>query len=277
MLNLIRIKIRQLQIGKCNNGGEEYTIGKYGHGKRSKNGRRLVTFGLQNKLSILNTFYKKKETKKWTWISPNGLYKNEIDFVMSNNIKVFKNISIIQNLNFNSDHRMVCATLTCDNIKRNRRWQNNSSALMCTGNSDTLINNLTSLVERFEGKTIPIKEKYKKTANILKTEIRKINKRVTSTETQQLLEERKKLLEIRENSQERRNKIIEVSKKINESIRKDRKIKRQKTLEKHIERTGGIKKAMKELNDKNEWMLKVKTKNRNHTSKRPEILKIATD
>ncbi|CAH2098346.1 unnamed protein product [Euphydryas editha] len=34
---------------------------------------------------------------------------------------------------------------------------------------------------------------------------------------------------------------------------------------------------MKELNDKNEWMLKVKTKNRNHTSKRPEILKIATD
>ncbi|CAH2098345.1 unnamed protein product [Euphydryas editha] len=125
---------------------------------------------------------------------------------MSNNIKVFKNISIIQNLNFNSDHRMVCATLTCDNIKRNRRWQNNSSALMCTGNSDTLISNLTSLVERFEGKTIPIKEKYKETANILKTETRKINKRVTSTETQQLLEERKKLLEIRENSQERRKK-----------------------------------------------------------------------
>lgn len=33
------------QIGTCCN-GEEYAIGKYGHGKRSKNGARIVTFSL---------------------------------------------------------------------------------------------------------------------------------------------------------------------------------------------------------------------------------------
>ena len=54
------------QIGIRDNPGEEYTIGKYGHGKRTKNGARLVSFALQNKLSILNSFFKKKKTKKWT-------------------------------------------------------------------------------------------------------------------------------------------------------------------------------------------------------------------
>lgn len=265
------------QIGKCNSPGEEYTIGKYAHGKRTKNGARLVSFALQNKLSILNSFFKKKKSKKWTWISPNGVYKNEIDFILSNNIKTFKNVSIVQNLNFNSDHRMVRATLTGRHIQKNRRWQSDSSALMCTGNSDMLTNKLTSLVGIFKEKSTSIEERYGKILNELKTETRKANKKVISMETQHLLEERRKLIHSKESNQKERNKITEVSKKINESIRKDRKIKRQETLEKHIKRTGGVKKAIKELNDKKEWLLTVKTKNKTHTRKRPEIIKVATD
>ncbi|KAI8428176.1 hypothetical protein MSG28_002412 [Choristoneura fumiferana] len=50
------------QIGECR-AGEEYAIGRYGHGKRSKNGERLVNFGLENKLSIMNSFYKRKRIR----------------------------------------------------------------------------------------------------------------------------------------------------------------------------------------------------------------------
>lgn len=46
------------QIGMCNN-REENIIGKYGHGKRSKNGERLVTLVLEDKLRMLKSFYKK--------------------------------------------------------------------------------------------------------------------------------------------------------------------------------------------------------------------------
>lgn len=51
------------QIGQGNIYGEKHTIEKYGYGKRSKNGDRLITFALENKLCILNNFYKKKERK----------------------------------------------------------------------------------------------------------------------------------------------------------------------------------------------------------------------
>lgn len=240
------------QIGICDNSGEEYTIGKYGYGKRTKNGARLVSFALQNKLSILNSFFKKNVARKWTWISPNGVYKNEIDFILSNKIKTFNNVSVVQNLNFNSDHRMVRATLTGKRIQKYRRWQSdNSSALICTGNSDMLKNNLTALVGLFRERATPVEEKYGKFLNVLITETKKVNKeKIISKETQKLLEERRKLLQSKERYREERNKIAEVSKKINESIRKDRKTRRRETLEKHIKRTGGVKKAIKELNDK---------------------------
>ncbi|CAH2086352.1 unnamed protein product [Euphydryas editha] len=94
------------QIGKQER-GEERTVGSHGFGNRSKNGSRLVSFAIENKMRILNSFYKKKSSKKWTWISPNSLYKNEIDYIMSNNAKVFKDVAILNNLNFNTDHRMV--------------------------------------------------------------------------------------------------------------------------------------------------------------------------
>lgn len=92
-----------------------------------------------------------------------------------------------------------------------------------------------------------------------------------------LLEERRKMLQSKERYREERNKIAEVSKKINESIRKDRKTRRRETLEKHIKRTGGVKKAIKELNDKKEWMLTVKNKNKKQIRERPDIIKVATD
>lgn len=55
---------------------------------RTQNGERQVTFALKNNsIFKLNTFYKKQKLKKWTWISPNGLYKNKIDFLLKNNKK----------------------------------------------------------------------------------------------------------------------------------------------------------------------------------------------
>ncbi|XP_045453325.1 craniofacial development protein 2-like [Melitaea cinxia] len=129
------------QIGKQKS-GEEYTIGNHGFGNRSKNGSRLVSFAIENKFSILNSFYKKKPSKKWTWISPNGQYKNEIDYVMSNNAKVFKELSISSNFNFKSDHRMVRAKLSSTHAKRARKLNNSMKVFECTGSTDLLLNNL---------------------------------------------------------------------------------------------------------------------------------------
>ncbi|CAG4989725.1 unnamed protein product [Colias eurytheme] len=267
------------QIGTKIKSGEEYTIGKYGQGKRSKNGSRLVTFALENKFKILNSFYKKKKTKKWTWMSPNGQYKNEIDFIMSNNSKIIKDVSIIHNLNFNSDHKMVRATLTGTPIKNKRRFCTHNSGIICTGNITQLINNLQQLTNKDINRCQPIQEQYEKLINILKTETKKINvknKKFISAETKQLLEERRQLLQKKE-KKNYRHKISELSKKINHNIKKDKKTKRNITLQNYIEKTGGVRKAIKELNYKKHWMLKTKTTKDSYTNKRIEILKEATN
>ena len=37
----------------------------------------LVEFAERQKFKIMNTFFKKRLNRRWTWISPNGATKNE--------------------------------------------------------------------------------------------------------------------------------------------------------------------------------------------------------
>lgn len=56
---------------------DEYLVMKpNGYGERNERGQTLIDFALENQLAILNTFFKKKTKRRWTWLSPNKLYKN---------------------------------------------------------------------------------------------------------------------------------------------------------------------------------------------------------
>lgn len=54
------------------------TVGKFRPGERHTRGTRLTI------CNICNTFFKKRKSKKWTWKSPNGVTKNEIDYIPTN-------------------------------------------------------------------------------------------------------------------------------------------------------------------------------------------------
>ncbi|GBP51168.1 Craniofacial development protein 2 [Eumeta japonica] len=213
------------QVG-VSNSGEEFTIGRHDYGKRTKNGERLVSFAMENKLRILSTFYNRKSSRNWTWISPNGLYKNEVDFIMSNNSKVIQNLSVIDQLNFNSDHRMVRATLTAAYVKKNRRFQNKANNLPCLGDNDKPLRNLRASADSTEQNTT-IQEKYNNFLNLIRTETTRINKedkmKVLSLESKQHLEQRKEIVRKGKECIESRQKIRSLSKQINVSIRRDRK------------------------------------------------------
>jgi exonuclease III len=82
------------------------TVGKFGLGDRNERGTRLVQFATSKNLRIANTFYKKRKKKKWTWRSPNGTTKNEIDYILANK-NIIQDVDVIQRVNIGSDHRMV--------------------------------------------------------------------------------------------------------------------------------------------------------------------------
>ncbi|PZC85214.1 hypothetical protein B5X24_HaOG202399 [Helicoverpa armigera] len=257
--------------------GEEQAIGQHGFGTRSKNGTKLVNFCLQNRLSILNSFYKKKITNKWTWISPNGLYRNEIDFIMSNNRKHFKDLSVIKNLNFNTDHRMVRATMAGILPKKPRRFHDKYAVAQYTGETEVLLNNLKTALD--SKTSLQLEGKYNNLLHQLKTVTKKTSthmKKEISPKIKELIKNRKELLQ-GNTTQDSRRRISEISKQISSQLRRERKTKRSNTLKNYIEKTGGVKKALKELNYKKDWIPNMRNREGKNTGNRLEILKLATN
>lgn len=244
---------------------EEYVLGKHGLGKRSPNGQRLVEFLLEHNLTLLNSVFKKNTKNKWTWISPDGRYKNEIDYITSNFPKAFSNTSVISKLNFNTDHRMVRSTIVAEPPKKARKYTTTYSPTQISTETfqvigQSITNNLQELTYENEDDIIANYRKLEKqlttTININKSK----SKYPLSNETIQLIKRRKLLLDQGKNK-ENMQLITEISKQINKYIRRDRKNKRLEVLERQIIRTGGVRKALKELRETGkEWMPKLRKK-----------------
>ncbi|GBP63408.1 Craniofacial development protein 2 [Eumeta japonica] len=166
--------------------GEEYVIGKYGKGKK-QNGEKLVEFLLENNLTPLNTIFRKKPKNKWTWISPDGNTRNEIDYIITNKARSFKDTNIIQNLNFNTNHRMVRSCLN-ENVTKNPRPKTVNI------NYPPVKENTEDLMEAINS-NMNINEKYKRIENKLneyaRKQIRKKNEPYLSEKTLELIEDRK--------------------------------------------------------------------------------------
>lgn len=97
----------------------ENPIGNFGYGERNERGDRLLSFLQENGLHSMSSFFDKKPQQKWTWISPDGNTKNEIDFIISNRREIVHDVTALNNFSIGSDHRMVRSKISI-NIKGER-------------------------------------------------------------------------------------------------------------------------------------------------------------
>lgn len=111
------------KIGQRLEETESY-IGEFGYGVRNDRGETLVNFLHSNKYFAMNTFYKKKPQRKWTWLSPNGKTRNEIDYIMCNKKDIVEDVTVINSVSLGSDHRMVRAKLRIGYSKRRTNFKN---------------------------------------------------------------------------------------------------------------------------------------------------------
>ena len=56
--------------------------GKFGLGVQNEAGQRLTEFCQENALVIANTFFQQHKRGLYTWTSPDGKYKNQIDYIL---------------------------------------------------------------------------------------------------------------------------------------------------------------------------------------------------
>ena len=54
--------------------GIENILGAFSIGDRNREGENIIDFCVENQMSIMNTFYNQRESKKWIWYIPFKLY-----------------------------------------------------------------------------------------------------------------------------------------------------------------------------------------------------------
>ncbi len=158
------------QIGKREN-EEGEVMGPYTYGQRNERGQKLIRFCQSMSLKIVNTFFKKRYGRRWTWISPNAIYKNQIDYMLVPSQSNFiKNFDVLQSFRFQSDHRV----LTCSFPLKGWRYTSNNEknikneANISITNSNIYKKNLNELTINFEfPKNRPIDEIYKKLKDLI--------------------------------------------------------------------------------------------------------------
>ena len=57
-------------------------IGKFGLGIQNEAGQRLIEFCQENALVIANTLFKQHKGRLYTWTSPDGQHRNQIDYIL---------------------------------------------------------------------------------------------------------------------------------------------------------------------------------------------------
>ena len=109
-------KILEKQVGGQTNTSERAT-GCFGLGQRKKRGDTLVEWVTSKNFKIMNT---QQAGRRWTWRSPDGNTKNEIDYITTDKPSMVTDVTVINRVNIGSDHSMVMGSII-QNTKAERR------------------------------------------------------------------------------------------------------------------------------------------------------------
>ena len=85
----------------------------------------LVEWATSKNFKIMNTQFQKKAGRIWTWRSPDGNTKNEIDYIMTDTPSMVTDVTVMNRINIGSDHMMVMDKKT----KSRKKTDDNTTVL----------------------------------------------------------------------------------------------------------------------------------------------------
>ena len=113
----LNAKVGQERIGNI--------VGPCGMGEKNERGEKLIEFCQARQLTITNTWFTQPNRRKYTWISPDGKTRNQIDYIMINTRfrNSVKQAKTYPGADIGSDHNPVVATVKI-NLKKIKKKVN---------------------------------------------------------------------------------------------------------------------------------------------------------
>ena len=83
--------------------------GQWGLGERNEGGDKLLDFCAGNDMVIMNTVFKQPKRRLYTWTSPGGQYKNQIDYMLCSGRwrSTFSSVKTMLGADCGSDHELL--------------------------------------------------------------------------------------------------------------------------------------------------------------------------
>ena len=101
--------------------------GSFGLGQRNERGDTLAEWATSRNFKIMNTPFQKKAGRRWTWRSPDGNTKDEIDYIMTDKPSMVTDVTVINRVNIGSDHMMVMGSITLNTRAERRKLLNKNT------------------------------------------------------------------------------------------------------------------------------------------------------
>lgn len=262
---------------------ENLCMGSYGYGERNKRGQQLIDYALEHKLSIMNTFFKKKEKKRWTWLSPNQKIKNEIDFIMTNKPRMITNIEVLNQVNFSSDHRLLRATLTLTQQRKSRKnFKTIRKSIKTVNEIEKYINCLkvnledinSSLLEDVQTYYDILEEKILRSLDSNR-DTQKKQHIILSEQTKKLISKRSELIWTKNKNIQQKKQLAQLFKTTNRLIKLDYTKHREEIISRNLNTYRSAKRAYKEMTLQKKWIQKLKNSSK-ETKTRKDVIDHAT-
>ncbi|KAI8439905.1 hypothetical protein MSG28_001366 [Choristoneura fumiferana] len=258
---------------------EEF-VGRFGLGERNSRGHDLASYLCQQKLFAMNTFFQKKPQKMWTWRSPDGKTKNQIDYILSSKRYIFEDVGVINMVGAGSDHRIVRARLALNlKLELRRLVESNRPSedrKYIEVQREYYQRKLSEKLTAEDAWDIDaINDQLVCSINETLDEIRpksKLAQEPKSKELAALLEERQKIL-----ATSSQTGISVVNKKIRHLLRKHLRQKKHKLILETIEKHRGPKVFRKQLKRGGQQIHKLTTEEGSITTDRTKILELVED
>ena len=196
------------KVGNSNDGWERI-MGKEGLGTMNENGMRLAEMCALNNLVVGGTLFKHQNIHKYTWESPNGRDKNQIDHVLVNSRyrRSLLDVRTMRGADANSDHHLVMAKIRLKLCRNMKQIQSQRKAYNITKLKDPQIcksfqlelrnrfQQLSTQETTIDEQWVKMRDIYNESADKLLGARKREHKDWISTETYRAIDERRKIKE----------------------------------------------------------------------------------